>query len=391
MPAFAARLAAAAAVALVVHGCKKSEPTTGPSAGIPGNPPAAALRIGLVTDVGGRGDQSFNDGALRGLEMWAAGKRYSTKGYQPLAADELKQSIPDDLRSTAAIRPLNVEPVVLQAKQQEDYEPNLQILVEDDVKLAVGVGFMLENAIEAVAKKNPSTRFLLIDSPILDEKGTPYSLPNVRTVTFRENEGTFLVGAVAGLVTRSNVVGFVGGMQIPLIRKFEAGFRAGVLTTNPVAGRRLLAGYTGSFDRVEAGKQVAQDMIAKGADVIFHAAGHDGLGAIAAAKEAGRFAIGCDSDQAHLAPEAIVTSFIKHTDLAVYLAARDVAQGTFSGGHVDLGLKEGGVGVAPFRLSAARLPDQEKILARIEALKKRVAEGAIRVPASLEELAAFVP
>ena len=132
-------------------------------------------------------------------------------------------------------------------------------------------------------------------------------------------------------------------------------------------------------------------MIAKGADVIFHAAGHDGLGAIAAAKEAGRFAIGCDSDQAHLAPEAIVTSFIKHTDLAVYLAARDVAQGTFTAGHVELGLKEGGVGVAPFRLSAARLPDQEKILARIEALKKRVAEGAIRVPASLEELAAFVP
>ena len=241
MPAFAARLAAAAAVAFVVHGCKKSEPTPGPSAGVPGNPPAAALRIGLVTDVGGRGDQSFNDGALRGLEMWAAGKRYSTKGYQPLAADELKQSIPDDLRSTAAIRLLNVEPVVLQAKQQEDYEPNLQILVEDDVKLAVGVGFMLENAIEAVAKKNPSTRFLLIDSPILDEKGTPYSLPNVRTVTFRENEGTFLVGAVAGLVTRSNVVGFVGGMQSPLIRKFEAGFRAGVLTTNPVAGRTQAA------------------------------------------------------------------------------------------------------------------------------------------------------
>jgi basic membrane protein A len=98
-----------------------------------------------------------------------------------------------------------------------------------------------KNAIEAGAKKNPSTRFLLIDSPILDERGTPYALPNVRTVTFRENEGTFLVGAVAGLVTRSNVVGFVGGMQSPLIRKFEAGFRAGVLTTNPVAGRTQAA------------------------------------------------------------------------------------------------------------------------------------------------------
>ncbi len=387
---FAARLAAAAAVALVVHGCKKSEPMPGPSTGARAAPPAA-LKIGLVTDVGGRGDQSFNDGALRGLEMWAAGEKYSTKGYQPLTADELQQTIPDDLRGATDVRPLGVEPVVLQAKQQEDYEPNLQVLVDDHAKLAIGVGFMLENAIEAAAKKNPSTRFLLIDSPILDEKGTPYTLPNVRTVTFRENEGTFLVGAVAGLITRSNVVGFVGGMQIPLIRKFEAGFRAGVLTTNPIAGRRLLAGYTGSFDRVEAGKQVAQDMIAKGADVIFHAAGHDGLGAIAAAKEAGRYAIGCDSDQAHLAPEAIVTSFIKHTDLAVYLAARDVARGTFTAGNVELGLKEGGVGVAPFRLSTARLPGRLGVLARIEALKKSVVAGAIKVPASLEELAAFTP
>lgn len=382
----APRLAAAAAVlALAASGCKKS--ASGPAAAAPGAP--AAFKIGLVTDVGGRGDQSFNDGALRGLEMWAGGQRYSAKGYLKLSPGELQESVPEDVRRAAAIEPLGAQPVILQAKQQEDYEPNLQMLVDDGVRLAIGVGFMLENAVEATARKNPSARFLLIDSPLLDAKGAPISLPNVRTLTFREHEATFLVGAVAGMVTKSGVVGFVGGMQIPLIRKFEAGFRAGVATTNPEAGKRLLAAYTGSFDRVEAGKQVAQDMIAKGADVIFHAAGSDGLGAIAAAKEAGRFAIGCDSDQAHLAPQTIVTSFIKHVDLAVYLAVKEVREGKFTAGHEELGLKEGGVGIAPFRLSAERLPGQEQIAARVEALKKAVAEGTIRVPGTLEELAGF--
>jgi basic membrane protein A len=380
-------LAAAAALALAAPACKKADSAPGPASATQGAP--GALKVGLVTDVGGRGDQSFNDGALRGLEMWAGGKRYTAKGYRPLSAAELQESIPDDVRRSVAIRPLEAEPVILQAKQQEDYEPNLQVLVDDGVRLAIGVGFMLENAIEATARRNPAARFLLIDSPLLDAKGVPISLPNVRTVTFREHEATFLVGAVAGLVTKSGVVGFVGGMQIPLIRKFEAGFRAGVATTNPEAGRKLLAAYTGSFDRVEAGKQVAQDMIAKGADVLFHAAGSDGLGAIAAAKEAGRFAIGCDSDQAHLAPQTIATSFIKHVDLAVYRAVEEVREGKFTAGHEELGLKEGGVGIAPFRMSAERMPEREKIAAKVEALQKAVIEGTIRVPATMEELAAF--
>ncbi len=364
--------------------CKKNE---SPKAAAPDTP--AALKIGLVTDVGGRGDQSFNDGALRGLETWAAGKRYSPQGYQRLAPEELQASVPEDIRAEHPIKPVGVEPVVLQAKQQEDYEPNLQLLVDDGVRLAIGVGFMLENAVELAAKKNPDARFLLIDSPILDASGAPHELPNVRTITFREEEGAFLVGALAGLVTKTNRVGFVGGMQIPLIRRFETGFRAGVATTNPEAAKTLLVGYTGSFDKVEAGKQVAQDMISKDADVLFHAAGADGLGAIAAAREAGKWAIGCDSDQHHVAPETILTSMIKRVDLAVFLAASEAAAGRFEAGHADLGLKEGGLGYAPLR--SEMLADKEALVARLESLRKAVVEGSIKVPATLEALASFQP
>jgi basic membrane protein A len=375
------RALALVALSLLVAGCKKDASA----------PPAApaTLKVGLVTDVGGRGDQSFNDGALRGLEAWAAGKRYSTRGYEPLDAAALQACVPEAVRAVAQIEPLAVTPVVLQARQQEDYEPNLQVLVEDGVGLAIGVGFMLENAVEGAARKNPGARFLLIDSPLLDTEGRPQTLPNVRTVTFREQEGSFLVGAIAGLVTKTNKVGFVGGMQIPLIRRFETGFRAGLMTTNPEAARNVLVNYTGTFDKVEAGKQVAQDMIAKGADVLFHAAGADGLGAIAAAREAGKWAIGCDSDQHHVAPDTVLTSMLKRVDLAVYLAVRDTAQDRFTAGHFELGLKEGGVDYAPLR--SDRIENADQIVARVEALRALVSEGRLTIPATTDELAQFTP
>lgn len=371
---------------LLLMACSSGKPGESTSS-LP--PKTTGPKIGLVTDVGGRGDESFNDGALRGLETWASGVRYSPKGYEALGSSEIEASVPEDLRVSHPVRSLSVKPIVLQARQQEDYEPNLQVLVDDGVELAIGVGFMLENAVEATAKRNPSSRFLLIDSPMLDPEGKPYTLPNVRTVTFREQEGTFLAGAVAGMVTRSDVVGFVGGMQIPLIRRFESGFRAGLMTTNPQAGGKILVGYTGSFDRIEAGKQVGQDMVSKNADVIFQAAGSDGLGAIAAAAEAGRWAIGCDGDQHHVAPQAIITSMIKHVDYAVYNSINDVASQKFTGGHTDLGLKEGGLGMAPFRNE--RVPDRERILATVEQLRQLVVSGSVKVPSTLDELSTFQP
>jgi basic membrane protein A len=245
---------------------------------------------------------------------------------------------------------------------------------------------MLENAVEAVAKANPGAHFLLIDSPILDEQFRPYALPNVRTVTFREHEGSFLVGAIAALASRTGRVGFVGGIDIPLIRKFEAGYRAGVRAVRPDA--EVLASYTGKFDDSAAGKRVAVDLLGKGADVLFHASGSCGLGVIAAARDAGRYAIGVDSDQSPLAPQTVLTSMIKHVDLAVYQAARDAVQGRFQAGDTTLGLKEGGVGYAPVTLP---LPDKERILGRVEELRAAVIQGALQVPATMEQLERFAP
>jgi basic membrane protein A len=283
-----------------------------------------------------------------------------------------------------------VKPLVVQSKAQEDYQPNLLLLIDQGAELTIGVGFMLENAVEAVARANPNAKFLLIDSPILDARGAPQKLPNVRTVVFREEEGSFLVGALAGLVAKDKV-GFVGGMEIPLIKKFEAGFRAGVKTTNPKA--QVLVAYTGSFDNVAAGKQVGQDFVAKGAEVVFQAAGSDGLGVIQAvkeAREAGKtvWAIGVDSDQHHLAPNAMLTSMVKRVDLAVYEAARDVSKNVFTATDTAMGLKEGAVTFAEVRND---FPNKTEALNRLEQLKQLIIEGKIKVPSNLGELEGFTP
>lgn len=377
--------AIAASVALVA--CKKDSPMP-PAAG-DGTPRAVKpLVVGLVTDVGGRGDQSFNDSALRGLETWAAGARFVGGRYEPLPAAARERTIPPELK--ARVTPLDVKPLVVQSKAQEDYQPNLQLLVDQGAALTIGVGFMLENAVEAVAKANPDAKFLLIDSPILDATGVPRTLPNVRTVVFREEEGSYLVGALAGLVAKEKV-GFVGGMEIPLIKKFEAGFRAGVKTTNPKA--TVLVQYTGSFDNVAAGKQVAQDLVAKGCEVIFQAAGSDGNGVIQAvkeAREAGKrvYVIGVDSDQSHLAPDAVLTSMVKRVDLAVYSAVADLVAGKFTATDEVLGLKEGGVTYAPVTVGLA---DKDAVLAKVEALRAKVAAGEVKVPSNPADVDAFTP
>src|SRR6185503_5664127 len=243
------KLALCIAGILGLAACKEG---SGPSAGSG----ASELKIGLITDVGGRGDQSFNDSALRGLEMWAAGKKDTANGYQPLPDAELQASITPDLKNEGIAR-LSVTPVVIHAKAHEDYEPDLDLLVNEKVSLAVGVGFMLENAIEAAAKKHPESRFLLIDSPLLDAKNEPYQLPNVMTAVFRENESCFLAGAVAGLATRSGKVGFVGGMEMPIIKRFEAGFVAGLEVVNPEVASQAKRVYTGNFDDSTSGKRAA--------------------------------------------------------------------------------------------------------------------------------------
>src|ERR1700737_2543654 len=341
--------------------------------------------IGLALDVGGRGSHPFNEGALRGLEIMAAGLRYTARGYEPLTEAESRDLLPADLRGRSFPRLGIPRPLVLSGKAQEDYEPNLELLVQQGAELIVAVGFMMEPATRAVAARHPDTRFLLIDSPVLDASGNPTTLPNVRAVVFREHEGSFLAGVLAGQLTRGKV-GFVGGMQLPLIRKFEAGYRAGVRQVNPSA--EVLVAYTGSFDDERKGAEVGHDLYARGCDIVFHGAGLDGLGVIKAAQQAGKLVIGVDSDQSHVAPRHVLSSMVKHVDAAVYLAVKDVLEGKFSGGDIVLGLKDGGVGLAPVG-DMVPPAQREAALAEVEKLRAAIVAGRLDVPATLEQLAKF--
>ena len=346
--------------------------------------------VGLALDVGGRGDQSFNDGTLRGLETMAAGLRYTPRGYEPLPDAEYRKLVPGTAFPHLGIP----RPIVLQGKAQEDYEPNLRLLVDQGAELVVAVGFMMEPATRRVARDHPRTKFLLIDSPVLDESNKPTTLPNVRAVVFREHEGSFLAGALAGELTRTGRVGFVGGMQLPLIEKFEVGFRAGVRTVNPAAAQKVLVVYTGTFDDERKGVEVGQDLYRRGCDIVFHGAGLDGLGVIKAAQQAGRWVIGVDSDQSHVAPRNVLTSMIKRADVAVYQAVRDVVNGTFTGGDVVLGLGDGGLGLAPLGGDAEpKIPADARAAALrdVEMLRAAVVSGRIVVPATPLELELFAP
>lgn len=341
--------------------------------------------VGLALDVGGRGDQSFNDGALRGLEAMAAGLRYTASGYEPLAEADYRKLLPADLRGSPFPHLGIPPPLVLSGKAQEDYEPNLQLLVDQGAVLVVAVGFMMEPAARAVSAHNPNARFLLIDSPLLDASGKPTTAPNVRAVVFREHEGSFLAGALAGRLTRGKV-GFVGGMQLPLIRKFETGYRAGVRQVNSAA--EVMVAYTGSFDDEKKGIEVGQDLYSRGCDIVFHGAGLDGLGVIKAAQHEGKWVIGVDSDQSHVAPDHVLTSMVKHVDVAVYQAVKDVLEGTFVGGDVALGLKEGGLTLAP--LGPMVSPAEARAaLKEVDRLREEIVAGRLEVPATLEQLAKF--
>jgi basic membrane protein A len=382
--------------------CKRPQEETVPVTPVPASAPAALksapqkTRVGLVLGLGGRGDQSFNDSALRGLEEWAADVKYEGGGYTDLTPDErqasLQGSLGQDLaRRDSPVEPLGITPVILQSRVAEDYEPNLQLLSDQGVPLSLAVGFQLENAVEAAAKRDPDMHYLLVDSPLVSAHGELYTLPNVRTVVFREEEGCYLVGALAGLVTKTNKVGFVGGMEIPLVKRYEAGFRAGVAATNPKA--TVVVNYTGSFTNFALGKQVGQDLLTKGSDVLFAAAGVDGLGAIQAVKEArdedkNVYVLGVDSDPSHLAPKAVLSAVIKRVDLVVYEAVRDQVRGQFRGGSQALGLKEGGIAYAPVRLD---FPGKDEALRTLESLKAKIITGELQVPTHPDQLKASKP
>ena len=230
------------------------------------------------------------------------------------------------------------------------------------------------------AKQFPEQKFAVVDTVILDENEKP--IPNVASLTFAEHEGSFLVGTIAGLTTKTNKIGFIGGMKFPLIQKFEYGFRAGVKAVNPDA--EVIVNYADSFEDSAKGKEIALAQNQMGADVIYHAAGAVGVGLIQAAEEKGFWAIGVDKDQSDLAPENVLCSMIKRVDTATYSITKLVKEGKFEGKIFVYDLKNDGVGYSD---KAGNLTDELKNTA--DKYKKAIIDGKIVVPSTEEEFNAF--
>ncbi|HEY6220813.1 MAG TPA: BMP family ABC transporter substrate-binding protein [Gemmatimonadaceae bacterium] len=316
---------------------------------------ADAVKIGVVFDVGGRGDKSFNDGAYAGAIR---------------AEKELGASI------------RYIEP-----GESSDRESGLRLLAAEKMDLVVGVGFIFTDDINQLAKEYPGVHFAGIDYAVAsDDKGNPIQPPpNVAVLRFREEQGSFLVGAISGLLTKTKTVGFVGGMNVPLINKFDAGFALGVKTVCPQC--RVISQYAGvtpdAFRNPSKGKELALSQYQQGADIIYHASGSTGTGVFEAARQMNKLAIGVDADQYGEAPGYVLTSMVKRIDNALFDATRRVKSGEFHGGIYDYGLAQDGVGYVYDEHNKALIPDA--VRARVEELKRQVIAGKIVVPTTVSK------
>jgi basic membrane protein A len=318
--------------------------------GAEAEPSATALDVGVVFDLGGRGDKSFNDGAYLGGER--------------------------------ATRQLGAHVRYIEPGDGSDREGGLRSLAAEGMDLVVGVGFIFTDDLTAIANEYPDVAFAGVDYALsTDAKGNVISPPpNLAAIKFREEEGSFLVGALAALVGRSKKLGFVGGMDIPLIHKFEAGYRAGV--KHVCADCQVIAQYAGvtpeAFRNPGRGKELAISQYTQGVNVIFHASGSTGLGVFEAARDRDKLAIGVDADQWAEAPGHVLTSMVKGVDVAVYETIERVKNGTFRGGISQFGLAENGVGYVYDEHNRSLIPDD--VHARVEALKAEIVAGRIKVP-----------
>lgn len=321
----------------------------GSSAG--GEAPAADanVKVTMITDTGGVNDQSFNQ------LSWA--------GMQQLGTD------------------LGWDVSYIESKQDADYMTNIDKAVDDGAQLIWGVGFAMGDAVNEAADANPDVQFAIVDST--NNNGAA----NLTGVTFKQEECSFAVGYVAARMTTSGKVGFVGGINSEYMQPFEQGYYAGIEYANKEQG--LSVTYTGqwaeSFGDAAKGKSIAQKMIQDGADVLYHAAGGTGNGMIEACAEAGVYAIGVDMDQAHLAPESVITSALKKVDQAIYQISQQLISGELAGGsNIVMGAAEDAVGIAP---THDLLPD-DVYNAALDVIEK-IKAGEIVVPTNADELATF--
>lgn len=305
-----------------------------------GSAAAQDFRPAVVFDMGGKFDKSFNEG------VWNGVKRFT---------DET-----------------GVEVMEFEVTNAAQREQAITRMAQRGATLVLGVGFAQADAIDKVAAEYPDKEFAIIDVSWLDR-------PNLRQYAFKEHEGSYLVGVAAAEASQSGTVGFVGGMDIPLIRKFACGYKQGVLAANPDA--TVLENMTGTtpaaWNDPTKGAELAQSQIDRGADVVYHAAGGTGLGVIRATADAGKLAIGVDSDQYSVAPGSVLTSMLKRVDNAAYDTLMDAYNGEFSAGINVLGLSEEGVDYVADENNADVLPDD--IRAAVEEAKANIIAGDVAV------------
>jgi basic membrane protein A len=300
---------------------------------------AAEIKPAVVYDLGGRADKSFNEAAYNGAEKFKADTGIEYRDFE----------IQNDSQREQALRNF----------ARRGYNP------------VVAIGFSHANALEKVAAEFPDTQFAIIDMVV--------DLPNVRSVLFQEHEGSYLVGMLAAMASETGKVGFVGGMDIPLIRKFACGYVQGVKAASPEAEVfQNMTGTTGAAwtDPVKGG-ELAKSQFDRGADVVYHAAGSTGLGVLQAAADEGKLGIGVDSNQNHLHPGSVLTSMTKGVDVAVYKAFEDAMKDQWSSGFSILGLAEGGVGWALDENNAALVTPEMK--AAVEEAQAKIISGEIQV------------
>ena len=307
----------------------------------------------MVTDTAGLGDKSFNDSVWAGIQK--------------------------------AVKDFGIEARVIQSMEMADYVPNLEEAVKSGADLIVAVGFLIRDSVEQVAKKYPDAKFVMIDAVV--------DLPNVMSMVFREQEIGFITGVLAALVTKTQKIGWVGGMFIPPVERFEVGYRAGVRFVNENFGRnvKVLISYVGSFENVPKAKSLAFQQFAQGADIVFAGGGKNTLGIFEAAKEYSmryekkdgirRFAIGVDQDQDWIQPGYILTSAMKRVDVAVYSAIKDLVEGKWKGGVHSLGLEGNYLSLSPMKYTRKFVPDE--VLEIVNRVKEMIKDGKIYVPVPL--------
>ncbi|MCO6176909.1 MULTISPECIES: BMP family protein [Ciceribacter] len=300
---------------------------------------AADVKPALVYGTGGKFDKSFNEAAYAGAEKFKAETGIDYRDFEPTGDTQGEQAI----RNFAS----------------KGYNP------------VVAVSFAWTSAIEKVAAEFPDTKFVIVDSVV--------DLPNVRSVVYKEEEGSYLVGILAGMASKTGKVGFVGGMDIPLIRKFECGYEQGARAANPsIEVLQNMTGTTGAAwnDPVRGG-ELTKNQIDQGADVIYAAAGATGLGVLQTAADNGKLSIGVDSNQNHLHPGSVLTSMVKRVDLAVYNAYADAKADKFAAGTQALGVKEDGVAYALDDNNAKLVTEDMK--AAVEKAKADIIAGTVKV------------